>query len=65
MKVIVLATTQCKWIKENDEARASYFRHHFKVDWLDCTLYNLAIDTGRIPRDMAVELIEKTAKGLF
>jgi cytidylate kinase len=51
-------------VKENDEARASYIKHHYKVDWLNCSLYNLAIDTSRIPMELAVELVVKTAKGV-
>lgn len=51
-------------VKENDEARASYVRHHYNVDWLDPRLYNLVIDTGSIPRSLAVDLIVKTVQGL-
>ncbi len=51
-------------VEENDKARSSYIQRHYGVDWLDCSLYNLVMDTGRIPRHLAVELITKTAQGL-
>lgn len=49
-------------VKENDEARAAFFMANFKVDWLDPILYDLVINTGRISKDPAVELIVKTAQ---
>lgn len=51
-------------VKENDEARAAFFMDNFKVDWLDPILYDLVINTGRISKDLAVELIVKTAPSL-
>lgn len=51
-------------VKENDEARSVYIRKHDKADWLDPSLYDVVINTGRIPRNLAVELIAKTAKSL-
>ncbi len=51
-------------VKENDDARSAYYRSYYKVDWLDCSLYDLSINTGPIPRDVAVEVITRTAQGL-
>ena len=48
-------------VKENDEARAAFFKNNFKVNWLDPFLYDLVINTGRISKDLAVEIIAKTA----
>lgn len=49
-------------VKENDEARAAFFMNNFKANWLDPMLYDLVINTGRISKDPAVELIVKTAQ---
>ncbi|MEK6672221.1 MAG: cytidylate kinase-like family protein [Nitrospirota bacterium] len=49
-------------VKENDEARAAFFENNFNVNWLDPILYDLVINTGRISKDPAVELIVKTAQ---
>jgi cytidylate kinase len=51
-------------VKENDAARAAFYKNQFKLDWLDANLYNLVIDTGRIPRELAADLIVKTAQAL-
>ena len=51
-------------VEENDKARSSYIQRHYGVDWLDCSLYSQVIDTERIPRNLAVELITKTAQVL-
>jgi cytidylate kinase len=44
-------------VKENDEARSTYFRNHYKADWLDLSLYDLIINTGRIPQPVASDVI--------
>ena len=49
-------------VKENDEARAAFFKNNFNVNWLDTILYDMVINTGRISKDLAVELIVKTAQ---
>lgn len=49
-------------VNENDEARAAFFKNNFNVNWLDTILYDLVINTGRISKDLAVELIVKTAQ---
>lgn len=49
-------------VKENDEARTAFFKNNFNVNWLDTILYDLVINTGRISKDLAVELIVKTAQ---
>lgn len=49
-------------VKENDEARAAFFKNNFNVNWLDTILYDMVINTGRISKDLAVEVIVKTAQ---
>jgi hypothetical protein len=40
-----------------DASRAAYIRRHFHADWLDARRYHLALDGGRLPRDVIVEMI--------
>jgi cytidylate kinase len=51
-------------VKENDTARATFYKNQFKLHWLDADLYNLVIDTERIPRQLAAELIIKAAQAV-
>jgi cytidylate kinase len=44
-------------VRENDEARSSYFRNHYRVDWLDASLYDLVVSTGRVPYPIGAEMI--------
>jgi hypothetical protein len=39
-----------------DRARAEYLRRYYSVNWLDPQLYDLIINTGRIPIQTAVQL---------
>ncbi|HEX5465733.1 MAG TPA: cytidylate kinase-like family protein [Candidatus Limnocylindrales bacterium] len=45
-----------------DEARASYLRRRFDVDWNDVRQYHLSLDTGRLGLSRSVELIEAAAR---
>ena len=44
-------------VKENDYARSAYFRDHYKIDWLDMSLYGLIINTGKVPLQTASDAI--------
>jgi cytidylate kinase len=46
-----------KRVKENDEARSVYHRSHYKADWLDSELYDLVVNTGRVPYQIGADLI--------
>jgi len=39
------------------ETRREYLRRYHRVEWLDPTLYDLVINTGKIPLPLAVELV--------
>lgn len=45
-----------------DEARRRYLSREFGVDWMDVRHYDLAIDTGTVSLEDAVELIHTTAR---
>jgi CMP/dCMP kinase len=51
-------------VKENDLTRTAYFRKYFKVNWMDPNLYDLVINTGKVSRDLAMELIIKAIQKL-
>jgi cytidylate kinase len=44
-------------VKENDQARTSYFRRYFKVNWLDPGLYDLVFTIGKVTKELAAEMI--------
>lgn len=44
-------------IRENDAARSAYYLKHYNVDWMDFRLYDLIINTGRIPIVLATDII--------
>jgi cytidylate kinase len=48
-------------IRESDAQRRAYIREHFDREWLDPTLYHLALDTGSLGVEGAVELIRRAA----
>lgn len=45
-----------------DEQRAGYMRRFYDVDWLNSSLYDLVINTDRLPTDVAVEIILHAAR---
>lgn len=45
-----------------DAARAAYIRRLFRVDWVDATHYDVALDSGRLGVARSVELIEAVAR---
>jgi len=49
---------------ERDRATAEYLRTFHHINWDDPTLYHLAVNTGKLGMDKAVELIVAAAKGL-
>lgn len=36
-------------VKASDQSRREYLRRYHRVEWLDPTLYDLVINTGKIP----------------
>lgn len=63
----VIEREEVKWreaayrVRRADEQRAGYMRRFYNVDWLDSSLYDLVINTDRIPADVAVETIIQAA----
>ena len=53
-----------KRVRENDEARTAYFSKQYKVNWLDNSLYDLVINTARMNRSVAADVIIKAAQSL-
>ncbi len=51
-----------KHVEESDETRWAFIRHHYKLDWLDPSLYGLVVNTGCLSRELAVGLITKAAQ---
>jgi cytidylate kinase len=51
-------------VRRADEQRAGYMRRFYNVDWLDSSLYDLVINTDRIPAKVAVETIVQATKAV-
>ena len=51
-------------VRASDHARSDYLRRYHDVDWLDPTLYDLVINTGRLPVEAAVQLIIDAQRAL-
>lgn len=44
-------------VQDQDQARASFHRHYFRVDWSDPTLYHAVMNTSRIALDLLADII--------
>lgn len=51
-------------VRTSDQARADYLRRYYNVNWLDPTLYDLVINTARVPVPAAIELIVSALKAM-
>ena len=40
-----------------DQARAAYVRRHHQADWRDPLLYDMEINTGRVPIEEAARMV--------
>ncbi len=49
-------------VKRSDQDRASYFKHSFKVNLLDASLYDLTINTDTLSDDETTEIILAAAQ---
>ncbi len=47
-----------------DEQRTGYMRRFYNVDWLDSSLYDVVINTDKIPAGVAVDMIVAAAKAV-
>jgi hypothetical protein len=50
-------------VRAHDEARKDYLARYHNVRWLDPLLYDLVINTQRVPADVAVGLVVAAARG--
>jgi cytidylate kinase len=66
----IIQREEVKWreaahrVRLSDEQRSGYLRRFYNVDWLDSSLYDLVINTDRIPGEVAVEMIIQAAEAL-
>lgn len=51
-----------KRVQESDSGRAAFYRKFFKVDVNDSGLYDLVIDTARLPYTAAAEIVAVAAR---
>jgi len=70
-RVVILAQREgieereaAKRLKASDMARRDYLRQYHQVNWLDPTLYDLVINTHRIPAHEAAPMIAHTYQRL-
>lgn len=50
-------------VRAHDEARKDYLARYHNVRWLDPLLYDLVINTQRVPQDVAIALVVAAARG--
>lgn len=48
-------------IRQSDKERGRYIKHFFGKEWREPTLYDLVVNTGKIPLDLAVHVICEAA----
>lgn len=51
-------------VRTSDRARADYLRRYHNVNWLDPQLYDLVINTAKVPVEVAVGLIVEASRAL-
>ena len=51
-------------VRASDRARADYLRRYHNVHWLDPQLYDLVINTAKVPVEVAVKLIVEASRAL-
>jgi len=51
-------------VRTSDRARADYLRRYHNVHWLDPQLYDLVINTAKVPVEVAVKLIVEASRAL-
>lgn len=56
--------TALKLLESNDAASAAYLKRFYNVDWDDPQLYHLVINTGKMPLEMAANLIIQASERL-
>jgi cytidylate kinase len=49
-------------IQRSDRDRATFFRHYYKVNWLDPVLYDITVNTDRIGDAQATSLLVLAAR---
>ena len=52
-------------VRASDQARRDYMRKYHRVDWLDPYLYDVVVNTHRIPPQLAARLIVDTYQQLW
>lgn len=51
-----------KTLQDSDRQRAEYLRRVYRIDWLSCQHYDLAINTDHISQELAIDMIVATAR---
>jgi cytidylate kinase len=51
-------------VRTSDRARADYLRRYHGVNWLDPQLYDLVINTAKVPVEVAIRLIVEASRAL-
>lgn len=51
-------------VKQSDQDRGNFFKHYYKVNWLDAGLYDLTISTDTLSDDQATSILLEAAQGL-
>lgn len=53
-----------KLVLESDRVRRAFVEQSYDVSWDAASAFDLVIDTGKVPPDLACELVEKVARHL-
>jgi cytidylate kinase len=66
----IIQREEVKWreaahrVRSSDEQRSGYMRRFYNVDWLDSSLYDLVINTDRVPSETAANMIIQAAEAV-
>jgi len=59
---VALAAAQAQ-VRASDRSRRAYLRRHYRVAWDDAQLYDLVINTAKLPLEAAADLVCRALKG--
>jgi cytidylate kinase len=51
-------------VKRNDADRQTFFKHYYKINWLDATHYDLTINTDTLSDEQATSILLGAAQGI-
>jgi cytidylate kinase len=54
--------TAAKLVEDSDRQRADYFKRVHRIDWLNMSHYDLALNVDHVAHDLAVDMVAAAAR---